>query len=108
MEYKQLHFSSAPSGPPRNITIEAITSSSVNMMWSPPVEMEQNGVVRHYVVIVTDLQSSERRQFSVLTNEITVPSLHPYYDYACSVAAVTVDCGPYSSPVVVKTLQDGI
>ena len=32
--------------------------------------------------------------------------LHPYYNYTCAVAAVTVGSGPYSMPITAATSQD--
>ena len=43
---------------------------------------------------------------STVQLSITVGSLHPYYTYNFSIAAVTVVLGPYSEPLVVQTLPD--
>lgn len=42
------------------------------------------------------------------SNEIRVNFLHPFYHYLCSVAAVTVSAGPYSTLVAVTTLPTGM
>ena len=99
---------SAPSGPPTNVTVEALSSSSVRMVWSAPDPENQNGIIRHYLVVVRGLQDGgDRLMFSVVGNELIVSFLRPFSDYECSVAAVTVERGPYSLPVSTQTLQDG-
>ena len=53
--------------------------------------------------------------FSTVTNETTlylreahhiIESLHPYYEYDVSIAAETIDIGPFSTPQRVLTLED--
>lgn len=98
----------APSGPPTNVTVDALSSSSIFITWSPPDQAEQNGIIKHYIVNVTELQYGDSIEYySVVEQELTVTSLHPHYDYHCLVAAVTVESGPYSTPYLVTTLQDG-
>ena len=59
------------------------------------------------MVNVTELQSGDSRNFSVSETRLLVSSLHPYFNYECSVAAATVGLGPFSNPTIVRTLQDG-
>ena len=42
----------------------------------------------------------------VLQHSISLPSLHPYYTYQISVAAYTVDIGPFATALA-QTEQDG-
>ena len=42
------------------------------------------------------------------TTERIVDSLHPHYSYHCTVAAVTIAGGPFSSNITITTAQDGI
>ena len=46
--------------------------------------------------------------FTSFTTAFTVQSLHPYYFYECSVGAHTVSTGPYSTPFIIQTPEDGI
>ena len=41
------------------------------------------------------------------TTEKLIDNFHPFYNYSCSVAAVTVAEGPYSAMVLTATLEDG-
>lgn len=75
---------------------------------APPSE-DHNGVIRHYIVRCTE-QDRGRMFQQVTVNATTqriVDSLHPFYNYSCTVAAVTVAEGPSSSRITVTTEQDG-
>ena len=88
--------------------MEILSSSSLHVVWSEPELDRLNGIIRHYLVNIRDLQDGDSSQILRTTdNELTVQMLTPYSDYECSVAAVTVEHGPYSDPVLVQTLQDG-
>jgi hypothetical protein len=96
-----------PSGPPTNVTVEALSSSSLHMMWSEPEPESTNGIIREYEVIVRVLQNgSSSLMYSVVDNELIIQFLTPYSDYECLVAAVTVKRGPHSTPVSAQTFQD--
>ena len=99
---------SAPSGPPTNVMVEALSSSSLHMIWSEPEPESTNGIIREYEVIVRRFQNgSSSLMYSVVDNELIIQLLTPFSDYECSVAAVTVKRGPHSIPVSAQTLQDG-
>ena len=78
------------------------------MTWAAPLVEDQNGIITLYYI----------RIFSTVTNETTlylreahhsqhvIESLHPYYEYAVSIAAETVDIGPFSTPQRFLTLED--
>ena len=42
-----------------------------------------------------------------LGTSLTVSSLHPFYIYWFSVAAYTVDLGPFTEPLMLQMPQDG-
>ena len=44
---------------------------------------------------------------NVTNTSLTLTSLHPYYVYSFSVAAVTVGIGPYSTAINTTTDEDG-
>ena len=88
-----------------------ITPSSFYLTWTEPPPADQNGLIRQYLVNVTELNNCTGNMFSFTTidseTEFTVESLYPYYNYSCSVSAVTVSAGPYSSLQTVQTDIDG-
>ena len=86
--------------------LTAVTSSSVDLSWSPPPTEHHNGIIRQYTVRVVVQDTGEIYSHSTAQLSITVGDLHPYYTYNFSIAAVTVAPGPYSEPLVVQTLPD--
>lgn len=54
----------------------------------------------------TDQENGVRLAASSSTERL-VDSLHPFYNYTCTVAAVTVAEGPFSLSVTITTGQDG-
>lgn len=97
-----------PTAAPQNVTGEAQSSTEVMLSWEPPPIQDQNGVIRVYVIRVTDLTTGiQRVEYQYLGTNYTVSSLHPHYRYQFAVAADTVGVGPYSSPIEIQTLQDG-
>ena len=86
-----------------------ITSSSFHLSWIEPLPADQNGLIRQYLVNVTELDTGNVFPYTTTgsVTELTVGSLHPYYHYASSVSAVTVLAGPYSNLQTVTTDIDG-
>ena len=80
-------------------------------MWQAPPSEDQNGQLRSYTISAFELQTNTSTthvgEVSEGPMQLRVESLHPYYDYVCSVAAVTIGPGPYTSPLLVRTLEDG-
>ena len=97
----------APSSPPRAVSITMITSSSFHLSWTEPPLADQNGLIRQYLVNVTELDTGNVFSYTTTETEFTVESLHPYYYYSCSVSAVTVSAGPYSNSQMIQTEIDG-
>ena len=97
----------APSSPPRALAIIMTTSTSFLLSWTEPLPADQNGLIRQYLVNITELNTGNTFSYTTNATEITVGSLHPYYYYSCSVSAVTVSAGPYSDLYTVQTEIDG-
>ncbi len=83
------------------------TSASVTLSWYPPSPETHNGVIRSYLVNVTEEESGESFLLRPTQTEITVSQLHPYYNYSFEVSATTILAGPFSVPLTVETLEDG-
>lgn len=47
-----LHIRIAPSGPPTNVTAEAISTTELNISWQPPPWLEQNGIITAFKVLI--------------------------------------------------------
>ena len=95
-----------PSGPPQNVSGVSISSTAIALSWSAPLFEDRNGVIRHYIVNVTELETGY--EFGEVTTHMarTYSSLHPYYTYEFSVYAVTVGTGPAAEHVRVTTMED--
>ena len=90
-----------------NIVGIAPDSTTIVLSWSPPPFEEQNGMIRHYIVNMTELETGNSLTHTSADTKITMFSLHPFYTYTITVVAVTVAEGPPSLPVMVQTLPDG-
>lgn len=99
----------APEGAPVNIASTSVTSNSLILTWDPPSNSLQNGIVRGYVIVATELDTGANITFMVQSHtSLSVGDLHPYYTYQFNVFAVTVEVGPSSLDYQVTTLQDGM
>ena len=79
------------------------------MAWSPPLINMTNGIIRHYIINVSEVGTSNFYLYNSSANitNITIDSLHPNYTYVVYIAAVTVDIGPFAEGDSVQTEQDG-
>ena len=88
------------TGPPVNLTVKAIGPNYVLLHWAPPPEASGNGIIQHYLVSFMEGNSSQTARN--LTSSSSRPSMYigylrPSTTYICSVAAVTVLVGPFST-----------
>ena len=90
------------------LTFSNITDSSFYLVWQNLPAADQNGIIRYYLVNITEEDTGRQFQLMSLANLILVGSLHPFYTYVCSVAASTIDVGPYSPPLTITTLEAGM
>ena len=102
-----LIFPTAPSSAPLLGTGYAHSSSVVMFNWTAPPSIDQNGVIDHYSVIISEVPTGRRWSLIAVDSQITLASLHPYYNYSCVVAAYTVDIGPFSLPFSALTGEEG-
>ena len=106
----QLNLSSdtAPSAAPLGLTVTSQTSISFTLSWTLPPPENLNGIITGYSVNVTSTATGEVTLFTTILDFMSVTSLRPYTLYLCSVAAqTTVGMGPYTSPLIVRTNEEG-
>ena len=97
-----------PTGPPQALEVQPENPTTLVLSWQSPAQENQNGIIVHYIVNITELETGRVLFFSaVSTTTLTVPVLHPFYNYTCIVAAVTIGVGPYSAPAVIQMPEDG-
>ena len=97
----------APSVPPQNLRLVAITATSVTLNWQPPPEEDRNGLIRLYYVFVTELESGRAFTLNSSATNHVVENLHPFYTYNFSVAALTVAASPASDTITLQTSEAG-
>jgi len=90
-----------------------LTSNSIHLQWRPPPAEHLNGIVRAFVVIVSELETGRSynltsRNLTLGLNELSIRNLLPFYGYNFSVCAVTVSTGPCTESYSLQTLEDGM
>ena len=84
-----------------------MTPNSLTINWKALRLEDQNGLIRYYLINVTETDTGSQFQYTSTTIDITLTDLRPYYTYSISVSAFTVSAGPWSDPIIVITAQDG-
>lgn len=101
---------SVPSGEPTHLSLTVYNSTSIHLMWSPPLEMYQNGVLTNYSIIISNLENGNSSTLSVhsLAHSMVFHQLHPYTTYGFAVAAEnSAGVGPFTSVMYARTSEDG-
>lgn len=88
-------------GVPVSLEVVSSTSTSLTLSWSPPPGDQLNGLLRHYLVIIEEVDSQMNTTLTSISPQLTLSDLHPFYTYRIAVCPVTVDTGPcaYFDPV---------
>ncbi|KAK6637522.1 hypothetical protein RUM44_007944 [Polyplax serrata] len=104
-----------PTGEPRNLECEPVSSTEVRLRWIPPVQSQQNGDLLGYKIfyLVTDSpQEFDRKteeEIEVVPatyNSHSLVFLDKFTEYRIQMLAFNpAGDGPRSAPVTVKTLQ---
>ncbi|XP_076065820.1 cell adhesion molecule Dscam1-like isoform X6 [Oratosquilla oratoria] len=105
----------APSGPPRNLKVEAVDQHSLRVSWKPPLREEWNGDIQGYLVGYR-LASSSNNTYIFETVEsskemgkehhLTISKLDVYTKYAAVVQAFNkIGKGPESKEVQAYTAE---
>ena len=79
----------APSSTPENVTTTALSSTSIEIIWDPPLPHYRNGPITAYNITVIE-QLSRIRALSLVvfnTTSLVVTSLRPFTTYNFIVSA---------------------
>ena len=115
MEYYTVYLFTVPAAPPDNVTVTAETSTSIRVTWQQVPAIDQNGIITQYEVMYEPLETFDG-QISMrsinITNasvfEVLLEGLEEYVEYNITVRAYTaVGEGPFSTELIVRTLEDG-
>lgn len=105
--FRMLCFSVAPSGPPTYLSLSSMSPNTINISWSPPLTDQWNGIIQYYEIKIHITETLEYLNFQTPNLFLALNDMHPYYTYIVSVAAVTIETGPFSSSQSITTPQDG-
>ena len=108
-----------PTASPINLTAKALSSTSVVLSWLPPNPQYINGISQgHHIDATIWLNGSiQSSRFTVASNTsnmlglqtMLLNQLYKYVEYQLTVLCFTsAGDGPHSSPVRVRTLEDGM
>ena len=96
-----------PTDAPQDVVLTAINSRTLHISWTPPPIEHQNGIIREYRVNITERETGMVFHLITAATAVTVPSLHPFYNYKCTIAAVTIGEGPYSVELTITMPEEG-
>ena len=103
-----------PSSAPINVTVTAISSTIILVVWNEVVPINRNGEITTYQIEFTPLEDFGGRigrdsvTMSSTSLSTNLTSLQEFVFYNISVRAYTsVGPGPYSSPEREQTMEDG-
>ena len=96
-----------PTDVPQDV-LTAINSRTLHISWASPPFEHQNGIISEYRVNITERETGMVFRLITAATSVTVPSLHPYYNYKCTIAAVTTGEGPYSMELAITMPEDGM
>lgn len=97
----------APSSPPTLVQITGVSSTGFLVSWMMPPAVDHNGIIRNYTVSIAEENTGRLTLLTSYTSSQRIDSIHPYYNYTCTVAAVTVSAGPFSAPITIITAEAG-
>ena len=103
-------FNLAPSVPPTSITATNINATTVSFSWQTLKRNDTNGDLVAFAVKLVRLDTSVeiQRNISSSLQSFIASGLKPYANYSITIAAVNrAGVGPYSTSVIIETLQSG-
>ena len=96
----------APSASPLNLLESKLSSRSFYLEWEPPLFEDINGILRKYIINITDENRGTSFTLESYNTSAELYGLLPHTTYFVSVSAFTVDEGPHSPVIVIKTLEE--
>lgn len=100
-----------PEAPPRNITAEATSPTTISLTWEPAVERSSGRIIYYKVFLVESGRPDSEATVTTLNNatSIVLDELKRWTEYKIWVLAGTsVGDGPKSYPMTVRTHEDGM
>ncbi|XP_017865080.1 PREDICTED: neogenin isoform X4 [Drosophila arizonae] len=109
-ELKVKTFSSTPSEPPNNVTLEVTSSSSITVHWEPPAEEDCNGQITGYKIRYRKLKDAPQAKSTPANiRYFELNSLDRNAEYQVKIAAMTVNgSGPFTEWYRATTLENDL
>ena len=85
----------------------AVTSRTATLSWDPPPYEGQNGVIREYMLSVNRSDTSFFIVLNTTLTQLTVQNLFPFRTYLFTVAAQTIELGPFTMVEEIQLPEDG-
>lgn len=105
--YIYFSINTAPTGTPQNLSPYSVVATSIQLIWDPPVDSEQNGHIISYSINMTT-ETGERAMFTSTVMNYTFQNLEPYKVYEFTIAAETaIGRGPFTPSLQVRTQESG-
>ena len=101
----------SPGAPPRNVSGEAVSPTSIRVTWEPPPADRSNGRIAYYKlqVVESGRSDSEAKVIKLNDTQFVLDELKKWTEYRIWVLAGTsVGDGPPSYPISVRTHEDGM
>lgn len=99
-----------PGAPPRNVSAEATSPTTIAVSWLPPPAERSNGRIVYYKLHFVEVGQSDNEATVTTLNQtdMVIDELKKWTAYKVWVlAGTTVGDGPISYPITVRTLEDG-
>ncbi|XP_036331556.1 neogenin isoform X2 [Rhagoletis pomonella] len=109
-EIKVKTYSSTPTEPPNNVTLEVTSSTSVTVHWEPPAEEERNGQITGYKIRYRKLKDTPQvKSTPANIRYFELNGLERHSEYQIKIAAMTVNgSGPFTEWNRVMTLENDL
>ena len=103
-------YISAPAAVPGSLTVVNISANELNVSWERLNEIDINGILRYYIIeyyIVNQAENMATVNVSGDTLSTVLRGLNNFTSYNVSVAAFTIDTGPFSMEVETTSENGG-
>ncbi|XP_017078508.1 neogenin isoform X3 [Drosophila eugracilis] len=103
-------FSSTPSEPPINLTLEVTSSSSITVHWEPPAEEDRNGQITGYKIRYRKYKDAPQvKSTPANIRYFELSNLDRNAEYQVKIAAMTVNgSGPFTEWNRANTLENDL
>ena len=107
-----IHYTD-PSAPPADVGATAESSTSIRVSWEEVPAIDRNGIITQYEVMYEPLETFggqiSTQTMTIMNTSILLQNLQEYVEYSITVRAYTsVGEGPFSPPMIVRTIEDGM